>query len=81
MTDPPYAVPVDEAARLVGCKNTKQFKREVNAGIWPGPLPINSRPERYSPEALKRRVDEMTGLAARSPDSMPWIERLHEGGI
>ena len=78
MTDPAYAIPVDEAARLVGCKNTKQFKREVKAGIWPGPLPINSRPERWSTEALKCKVNELARLAPQSSDQA-WKDRLREG--
>ena len=81
MTISPLAVPVKEAAEMVGCKNVKQFLREVEDGTWPKPLPIKSRPRRWSVEALKRRNDEMAGLAPRQPDPQEWKDRLKAGSI
>lgn len=81
MTLEPLAIPVDEAFEVVGCKNTKQFLREVDEGIWPKPLPINSRPRRWSVEALKRKADELAGLTPRQSDPQEWRERLKTGGI
>ncbi len=69
MALPPLTLPINEAARFVGCKNPKQFQREVDEGIWPKPLPIKSRPKRWSVEALKQRVAEMTGIATNAYDS------------
>lgn len=55
-----------EAAELVGCRHVGQFLREVRQGIWPKALPIRSRPQRWSRQALERRVAEMAGAVAAS---------------
>ena len=81
MTLPPFAIPADEAAEMVGCKNPKQFQREVDEGIWPKPLPINSRPRRWSVEALKRKANELAGLASMEPNPKEWKDRLKAGCI
>jgi hypothetical protein len=43
-----------EAAIYVGCKNVRQFRRELRAGYWPRPIPINSRPKRW----LRSQLDQ-----------------------
>ena len=72
----PLTLPINEAAKMVGCKNSKQFLREVEDGIWPEPLPIKSRPRRWSVEALKRKADELAGLASMEPNPKEWKDRL-----
>ena len=69
MALPPLTLPINEAAQFVGCKNPKQFQREVDVGIWPNPLPIKSRPKRWSVEALKQRVAELAGIATKTNDN------------
>jgi hypothetical protein len=81
MTLDPYALPVKDSARLVGCKNEEQFLREVKDGIWPQPLPINSRPQRWNTEALKRRADELSGLASAEANPQDWKDRLKQGSV
>jgi len=44
----PRAIPIQEAARYVGCRSVDQFRREVRAGTWPRPIAPNSRPQRWS---------------------------------
>ena len=46
--DRPMALTVEEAANYVRCRSTYQFRREVQAGIWPKPIAPNSRPQRWS---------------------------------
>lgn len=76
MTLDPLSLPIDEAAQFVGCKNPKQFQREVDEGIWPKPLPINSRPKRWSVEALKQRVAELAGITTKTNDNDdPWLDQ------
>lgn len=52
----PQAIPVAIAAKYVGCVSTKQFRREVRQGIWPGPITLNSRPQRWSIPQLDRAL-------------------------
>lgn len=52
----PRAVSVVEAANYVGCRSVKQFKREVRQGIWPGPITLNSRPQRWSIPQLEKAL-------------------------
>lgn len=71
----------DEAARLVGCKNAAQFLREVRAGHWPKPLPIKSRPLRWSRAAIERRLAQMSGFPASSDAAgtePSWRQELRE---
>ena len=81
MTFDPLTLSKDEAAKFAGCKNSDQFLREVDDGIWPGPLPIKSRPRRWSVVAMKQRHDEISGLAASQPDPQEWKDRLKAGSI
>ena len=81
MTLAPLTLPKDEAAEFVGCNNAEQFQREVDDGIWPGPLPIKSRPRRWSVEALKRKALELAGLASMEPNPQDWKDRLKAGSI
>ena len=65
----PIAVSTEKAAELVGCKNVRQFRREVKRGIWPAADITDSRPYRWSYAALeaalqiksnRRTLDEKT---------------------
>lgn len=64
----PRAVPIEDAAQYVGCSSVWQFRREIRQGIWPGPITLNSRPQRWSiPQlelALKGRDDQDGAIAA-----------------
>ena len=43
----PLTLETRAAAEYCGCKNAAQFRREVKAGIWPGPAITTSRPQRW----------------------------------
>ncbi len=45
-----------QAAKYVGCKNARQFRREVGRGIWPAPIARFSRPQRWSKHHLDRAM-------------------------
>ena len=77
-------LPIDEAAEYVGCKNAAQFQREVDANIWPKPLPIISRPRRWDRLALDAHLNAMGGLDEKfdgDQKSDPWMERLGSSSI
>jgi len=46
----------EQAAEYVGCKNARQFRREVGRGIWPTPIARFSRPQRWSKQHLDRAM-------------------------
>lgn len=68
---PARAIPISAAAEYVGCKNARQFWREVQEGKWPKPLPLSSRPKRWDVKALDAALDRMSGLNAPSPAENP----------
>lgn len=47
-------LPIGDAADYVGCRNVKQFRREVEQGVWPKPIAAKSRPQRWSRLQLDR---------------------------
>jgi hypothetical protein len=58
-----------------------QFRREVAAGHWPAPLPIDSRPRRWSKESLDRRLAEFAGLAPASSMVDPVMGELESWSL
>ena len=52
----PRVLTVDEAAKYVGAKSVRQFRREVNRGIWPQPIARFSRPQRWSTIQLEQAL-------------------------
>lgn len=62
-----------EAADVVGCDSVDTFLTEVEAGVWPRPLPLaelTRRPRKrrvWDVDALHHRIDELSGLGRRLP--------------
>ena len=52
----PRVLTVAEAAKYVGAKSVRQFRREVNRGIWPQPIARFSRPQRWSVLQLEKAL-------------------------
>ena len=52
----PRTLTAELAAEYLGCRSAAQFRREVAAGIWPKPLLMKSRPQRWSIEELERAL-------------------------
>ena len=52
----PRVLTVAEAAKYVGAKSVRQFRREVGRGIWPQPIARFSRPQRWSVLQLEKAL-------------------------
>jgi len=57
----PRLVPAADAARVVGCGSAETFLAEVEAGVWPKPIPL----DRLTGRARKRRVWDLVSLHRR----------------
>ena len=77
--DRPMAMTVDEAAKYVGCRSTRQFRSEIAQGIWPKPIAPKSRPQRWSlfqlDQALRGLKQPSIDLNETADD--PFLEVLH----
>ena len=52
------AIPINKAAKLVGCRSTRQFKSEVKKGIRPPAAITASRPHRWAVSDLQKALNK-----------------------
>ena len=65
---------VEQAAKYVGAKSSRQFRREVGRGIWPQPIARFSRPQRWSTIQLEKAL----GGAAVNDNVAPELNKLEQ---